>query len=197
MLLELADDGFVALLAVDVAEELAVDIVLAFAEMTIGNNHQALAVVIGPAVMQSDVPLQSPFMVVATRCYLLLQLHPLSKERGVIFRRTPTKQRDGIDEEMIVGPETLVQQFHQFSHLPDVVLVNVQAYLNTDTDCGQQADVLQHTLEGIHAPRGVVLHAVVSLLRTVEGNMQIPQLPQILGTLHHVGIEQVAVGIHP
>ena len=34
-LLELADDGLVALLAVDVSEELAIDVVLAFAKMAI------------------------------------------------------------------------------------------------------------------------------------------------------------------
>ena len=42
----------------------------------------------------------------------------------------------------------------------------------------------------------VCLHSIVGLLRAVEGNLHLLQLPQILGTLHLVGIEQVAVGSH-
>jgi hypothetical protein len=37
-LLELADDGLIALLAVNMAEKLAIDAVLAFAEVTIRDN---------------------------------------------------------------------------------------------------------------------------------------------------------------
>ena len=103
----------------------------------------------------------------------------------------------GIDCEILVGAETLVQQFYQCSHLPDVMLTDIQTYASMDASGGQHADVLQHTLKGIHTPIHVVLHAVVGLLRAVKGNHHMMQLPQILGTLYHVGIEQVAVGIHP
>ena len=97
---------------------------------------------------------------------------------------------------MLVSAETLVQQFYQFSHLPDVVFIDIQANGYTNTGSGQHGDVLQHALKSIHTLMDVCLHAVVGLLRAVEGNLHLLQLPQILGTLHLVGIEQVAVGNH-
>ena len=97
---------------------------------------------------------------------------------------------------MLVGTEALVQQFHQLCHLPDVVLTDIQTYASMDASAGQQADVLQHTLKGIHVPIDVVLHAVVGLCSAVEGNLHTLQLPQVLGTLSHFGIEQIAVGNH-
>jgi hypothetical protein len=54
-LLELAEDGLIAFLAVDVAEKLAVEIVMAFAEVAIRGYHHTTAVVIGHAAIQSDV----------------------------------------------------------------------------------------------------------------------------------------------
>ena len=54
-LLEFADDGLVALFAIDVAEEFAINVMLAFTEVPIWGNHHALAVVIGHAVIQLDV----------------------------------------------------------------------------------------------------------------------------------------------
>ena len=96
-LLELADDSLVVLLAVNVTEEIAVNVVLAFAEVAIRSNHYA-SVTINHAMIQFDVLLQSPFVVfVATRRYLLCQLCLLSKEFGFFFRRALTKQMVGID----------------------------------------------------------------------------------------------------
>lgn len=86
---------------------------LALAEVAVRSNHNA-SVTICHAMIQVDVLLQSPLMVfVATRRYLLCQLRLLSKEFGFIFRRALHKQFMGIDGEMLVGAESLVQQLYQ------------------------------------------------------------------------------------
>ena len=54
-LLELAEDGLIAFLAVDVAEKLTVNVMIAFAEVAIRGYHHTTAVVIGHAAIQSDV----------------------------------------------------------------------------------------------------------------------------------------------
>ena len=140
-LLELAEDGLIALLAVDVADDLAFDIVLAFAEVSIRGNHHE-SVVIGTTVIRFDAFRQPPFGIVATRCYLLVQPHFLFEECCAIFRRALTIKRYGIYNKMFVGAKALMQQFHQFSHLPDVVLIDVQANTHMDAGGGQQTDIL-------------------------------------------------------
>ena len=167
-LLELAEDGLIAFLAVDVAEKLAVDVLMAFAEVAVRSNHHTTAVDFGHASIHPNALRQSPFKMEATSGYLLLQLHPLSKEFGIIFL---LKQCTGSDGEMLVGTEALVQQFYQFSHLPDVMLTDVQACFYTDAGGDQQADVLQHALECVHVTIHIVLYAVVGLRRAVERNL--------------------------
>ena len=83
-LLELADDGLVALLAVDVTEEFSVNVVLAFTKVSIGSNHYA-SVVVGTAAIHFNIPSQSPLNSEAILQQLLFQLHPPGKEFGVIF----------------------------------------------------------------------------------------------------------------
>ena len=83
-LLELAENSLIALLAVDVAEELAVDVLLAFTKVSIGGNHHT-SVVVGTAAIPFNIPPHSPLTSESILHQLLFQLHPLSKEFGVIF----------------------------------------------------------------------------------------------------------------
>ena len=65
-----------------------------------------------------------------------------------------------------------------------------------DVSRQQVADVLHHPLVGIHPPIDISLHAVIGLLRAVDGDLYLFQVPLIVSLLHRIGIQQIAVADH-
>ena len=92
--------------------------------------------------------------------------------------------------------EALVQLLSQPLQVVGIMHIYVHADGHSDVSRQQVADVLHHRLIGIHTFIYKGLHTVVGLLRAVDGDLNVFQVPQVVRLLYRLGIQQKTVAGH-